>query len=191
MVNIAGSTNDLIHEKNKKPLFSYNIMLIGFMGTGKTTVSRCLSQLLESDEVDTDQLIIEKEGISIPDIFKNHGEDYFRNCETNTLIDLESKNQLIVSCGGGIVLKEENVVHMKNNGKVVLLTASPKTILDRVKNSTDRPILNNNMNEEFIEELMEKRRNKYMKAADVIVNTDNKEVLEVAKEIIHKLKELY
>lgn len=170
-----------------KSLFSYNIMLIGFMGAGKSTVSAYLSHLLEMEEVDTDQLIVEKEGMSIPQIFENYGEEYFRNCESNTLIELQKKKQLIVSCGGGIVLRDENVQHMKKHGRIVLLTANPETTLERVKDSTERPILNNNMNTKFIAELMEKRRDIYLAAADIIVPTDNKSIAKVCEEVVAKL----
>lgn len=173
-----------------KSLFSYNIMLIGFMGAGKSTVSDYLGHLLEMEEVDTDRLIVEKEGMSIPQIFEEYGEAYFRNCESNTLIELQKRNQLIVSCGGGIILRDENVRHMKKRGRIVLLTATPQTTLERVKDSTERPILNNNMNTQFIGELMEKRREKYLAAADIIIETDNKTIPQICEELVTKLTEL-
>lgn len=175
---------------NLADIGAYNIMLIGFMGTGKSTVSRQLSKLLGYEEVDTDQLIVEKEGMPITDIFEKYGEDYFRTSESNTLIELQKRNKLLVSCGGGIVLRDENMKHMKSNGRIVLLTARPETILERVKDSNVRPILNNNMNIEFISDLMDKRKDRYEKAADIIVSTDGKEVDEIADEIITKLKQL-
>lgn len=174
----------------QEKILPYHIMLIGFMGAGKSTVSAYLSNLLQREEVDIDQLIVEKEGKSIPQIFEENGEAYFRDCESNILIELQERNKLIVSCGGGIVLREENVGHMKKNGRVVLLTAKPETILERVKDSTQRPILNNNMNTKFIGELMEKRKNKYLAAADLIVETDGKSVSQVCEELIIKLTEL-
>lgn len=170
-----------------KSLFSYNIMLIGFMGAGKSTVSAYLGHLLEMEEVDMDELIVEKEGKSIPQIFEEYGEEYFRNCESNTLIELQKRKNLIVSCGGGIVLRPENVEHMKKYGRVVLLTATPETILERVKDSTHRPILNNNMNTEFIGSLMEKRKEKYYAAADITVATDGKNIQQICEELVGKL----
>ncbi|WP_236354900.1 shikimate kinase [Konateibacter massiliensis] len=168
---------------------SYNIMLIGFMGAGKSTVSSLLRDLLQMEEVDTDRLIAKKEGMSIPQIFEKHGEEYFRQCESDTLLELQKQKRLIVSCGGGIVLRSENVEHMKKQGKVVLLTATPETTLARVKNSKERPILNNNMNTEFIAELMEKRREKYLAAADIIVATDDKSIVEICEELVSRLLE--
>jgi len=160
------------------------------MGAGKTTVSKYLGSMLALERVEIDDLIVEKEGMSINNIFEEYGEEYFRNCESNTLIELQKRNQLVVSCGGGIVLRDENIVSMKKNGRVVLLTATPETTLERVRYSDERPILRNNMNAEFIEGLMEKRREKYMKSADIMIKTDGKTVLEVCEEIVVRLTAL-
>lgn len=165
-----------------------NIMLIGFMGAGKSTVSRELSIMTGKKEVDIDRVIVEKEERPISEIFEKDGEEYFRRVETETLIEIQKENDLIVSCGGGIVVKEENVAHMKENGVIVLLTANPETIYERVRYSKDRPILNGNMNVDFIKELMEKRREIYLSVADIIVKTDNKSITQICNEIIEKCK---
>ncbi len=168
-------------------LFDYNIVLIGFMGAGKTTVSEYLSTMFAMDVVEMDQVIVEREGMSIADIFATYGEEYFRNRETQLLKEMQLRKRAVISCGGGAALREENVVEMKKNGRVVLLTASPHTIYDRVKDSKDRPILNGNNNVEFITELMEKRREKYEKAADIVIYTDDKTVLQICEELISRL----
>ena len=168
-------------------LFDYNIVLIGFMGAGKTTVSEYLSTMFAMDVVEMDQVIAEREGMSISDIFATYGEEYFRNRETQLLKEMQLRKQAVISCGGGAALREENVIEMKKNGRVVLLTASHRTIYDRVKDSTDRPILNGNNNVEFITELMENRREKYEKAADIVIYTDKKSVLQICEELIAKL----
>ncbi|MGN0295341.1 MAG: shikimate kinase [Lachnospiraceae bacterium] len=173
-----------------KNLFNHNILLIGFMGCGKSTVSSFLCKMLAMDSVEMDAVIVEREGMSINDIFAKYGEEYFRNLETNLLIELSHKNQLVVSCGGGAALREINVQHMKNNGRVVLLTATPETILERVKDNDDRPLLRGNKNVEFIGDLMEKRRAKYEAAADIVISTDHKSVLEICQEMIGKLMEM-
>ena len=164
-----------------------NILLIGFMGAGKTTVSRELSRMTGMKEIDMDAYIVQKEGMAITDIFDKFGEEYFRKKETECLIEIMKENNCIVSCGGGVVVKDENVEIMKNGGRIVLLTATPETTLERVKNSTDRPILNGNMNVEFISNLMDKRRECYLSVADVIVPTDNKMVSKICKEILEKI----
>ena len=123
----------------------------------------------------------------ITDMFDKFGEEYFRKKETESLLEIMEMKNIIVSCGGGVVVKDENVEHMKNGGVIVLLTATPETIYERVKNSTDRPILNGNMNIEFIESLMNKRKERYLSVADVIVSTDNKMVSDICKEIMDKI----
>ncbi|MEG1408364.1 MAG: shikimate kinase [Terrisporobacter sp.] len=196
MINIegaktkAGIENDEdmnIKSNEIESLFSCNIFFIGFMGVGKTTVSSYLSNLLNMEEIDIDNYIEEKESMTVAEMFKKYGEVYFRKCETKTLIELQEKSNRIISCGGGIVLKDENIDLMRKQGKVVLLTASPQTIYERVRYSNDRPILNNNMNVEFISSLMEKRKDRYLEATDLIINTDDKTIEEVCREIIKKL----
>lgn len=139
------------------------------------------------DVIEMDQIIAEREGMSIPDIFEIHGEQYFRDLETNLLIEMQSRKNVVISCGGGTPLRECNVVEMKKNGRVVLLTASPETIFDRVKDSHDRPVIENNKNVPFIADLMEKRRAKYEAAADIVINTDGKSIIEVCEELVQKL----
>ena len=173
-----------------RKLFSYNIVLIGFMGSGKSTVSDYLSTMFDMRLVEMDQEISEREEMSIPDIFATYGEEYFRNLETSLLKELQTGRNCIISCGGGVALREENVREMKKNGRVVLLTASPETIYERVKDSNDRPLLNGNNNVEYIAELMEKRREKYEDAADVVIRTDGKTVLQISEELLTKLAEL-
>lgn len=170
-----------------KALFDYNVFLIGFMGAGKSTIARELERKLEMQRIEMDELIEKKQGMTISEIFSEYGETYFRNLESNCLIELQKIKQAIVSCGGGIVLRPDNADHMKKNGRIVLLTAEPMTILDRVKDSTSRPILNNHMNVDYIKDLMDQRREKYLAVADVVVATDHKSTDEICDEIIAKL----
>lgn len=170
-----------------KQLFQYNIYLIGFMGCGKSTVSAAMYSQYGMDIVEMDQIITVREGMSINEIFRIYGEPYFREIETKLLVELQSEQNKIVSCGGGVPMKEQNVQEMKKNGKIVLLTAKPETILERVKASHDRPLLENNKNAAFIAELMEKRQEKYEAAADIIVETDGKSAEKICEEIINRL----
>ena len=169
-------------------LFNYNIFLIGFMGAGKSTISDYLKNALAMDVVEMDQCIVERQGMSISDIFETYGEEYFRELETNLLIEMQSQSNVVVSCGGGVPMRERNVVEMKKNGRVVLLTAKPETILERVKDNHDRPLLENNKTVPFIADLMEKRRAKYEAAADIIIETDGKNELEICEELVHRLR---
>ena len=170
-------------------LFNYNIFLIGFMGAGKSTISDYLKNALAMDVVEMDQCIVERQGMSISDIFETYGEEYFRELETNLLIEMQSQSNVVVSCGGGVPMRERNVVEMKKNGRVVLHTAKPETILERVKDNHDRPLLENNKTVPFIADLMEKRRAKYEAAADIVIETDGKSELEICEEMIHRLRE--
>lgn len=170
-------------------LFNYNIFLIGFMGAGKSTISDYLKNVLAMDVVEMDQCIVERQGMSISDIFETYGEEYFRELETNLLIEMQSRSNVVVSCGGGVPMRERNVAEMKKNGRVVLLTAKPETILERVRDNHDRPLLENNKNVSFIADLLEKRRAKYEAAADIVVETDGKSELEICEELIHRLRE--
>lgn len=167
---------------------AYNIFLIGFMGAGKSTVSDYLNRAYGMDVVEMDRIIAQRQGMSISDIFENYGEQYFRDLETNLLIEMQSKSNVVVSCGGGTPMRENNVAEMKKNGRVVLLTAKPETILDRVKDSHDRPLIENNKTVPFIADLMEKRREKYEAAADIIIETDGKNKEQICEEILCRLR---
>lgn len=168
----------------------YNIMLIGFMGTGKTTISRELSKKLKIKEIDMDEYIVKKEGRSINDIFESDGEEYFRSIETECLKEIQKKKGRIVSCGGGAVLKDENVECMKDGGVIVLLTATPTTVYNRVRYGKDRPILNGHMNVEYISSLMEKRKQRYLDVADIKIATDGKTPVAICREIVELLDKI-
>lgn len=160
-----------------------HIFLTGFMGTGKTTISGSLKELLHMDVIDMDQAIEDMEQMPIREIFAQKGETYFRQCETGFLRKLKEKEGAIISCGGGVPLRNENVEAMKACGLVVLLTASPETIYERVKNSHNRPLLEQNKTPEYIRELLHKRDPYYKRAADLEVTTDGKSAGQIAEEI--------
>lgn len=166
-----------------------NIFLIGFMGTGKSTIARTLQRELGFPLVEMDERIVQEQGMSINDIFAQYGEAHFREIESQLVVDLGKQEPSIVSCGGGVVVRPENTQNMKKSGRIVLLKASPETIFERVKNSTDRPILNGHMNVEYIAELMEKRRALYEEAADITIQTDGKTREQICEEIIGKLRD--
>ena len=167
-----------------------HIFLIGFMGCGKSTNARYLSKMTGAVQMEMDQKIVEMQRMAISDIFEKYGEVYFRDLETDLIRSMKEKEPMVVSCGGGAVLREENVALMKECGKIVLLTASPEAIYDRVKHSTDRPLLNGNMNVEYISELMEKRKPKYEAAADIVISTEMKNVREICEEILEEMERL-
>ena len=166
-----------------------NIFIIGFMGSGKTTIAKKIKQITKMQFIDMDQEIVNRVGMSIPDIFKNKGEVFFRNLETNLLKEIQNKEGVVVSCGGGVVLKEENIVEMRKAGTVVLLKASPETVYRRVSQGTNRPILNGNMNRKYIKDLMKVRQEQYQRAAHIVVITDKKVVRQISQEIIELVKD--
>lgn len=186
--DVFGSITQNSKRIQARKLFNYNIVLIGFMGAGKSTISEFLKTAFAMDVIEMDQIIAEREGMTISDIFEVYGEQYFRDLETNLLIEMQSRTNVVISCGGGTPMRECNVVEMKKNGRVVLLTAKPETILDRVKDNHDRPLIENNKTVPFIAELMEKRRAKYEAAADIIIETDGKSELEICEELVHRLR---
>ena len=167
-----------------------HIFLIGFMGCGKSTNARYMCRMTGAKQLEMDQKIVADQGMAITEIFARYGEEHFRTLETELIRSLKETEPMVVSCGGGAVLREENVALMKECGKIVLLTASPETIYDRVKHSTDRPILNGNMNVEYIAGLMETRRPKYEAAADLVISTEMKNTREICEEILNKLERL-
>ena len=167
----------------------FNVFLIGFMGAGKSTIARGLQKELGMELVEMDERIVEEQGMSINDIFEKYGENGFRDIESKLVEDLGNQEASIISCGGGVVIRPQNVENMKKSGKIVFLTATPETILERVKNGQDRPLLNGHMNVEYISELMEKRRDFYESAYDIKVSTDGKTKGEICSEIISRVTE--
>lgn len=165
-----------------------HIFLIGFMGTGKSTVSKELQYRSGKPEVDTDAWIEEQEGRSIQEIFETEGEEYFRQRETAMLDELGVMRPSVISCGGGMALRDLNVRKMKALGKVVLLTAAPEAVYERVKVSGTRPLLRDHMNVDYIKGLMEKRMPFYERAADINVATDNRMICDIAKEILERVQ---
>lgn len=168
-------------------LFPYNIILIGFMGTGKSTVGKKISQKLAMEYIDTDVLIQERTGMSINEIFQNYGESYFRNIEKNVIAEVSNMKNTIILCGGGVVLNKENIIALRKKGKIILLKAEAATIYGRIKEDDTRPLLNGQMALETIEKLLQKRKETYKDASDIIIETDNKTVEEISTEIINKL----
>lgn len=165
-----------------------NIFLIGFMGCGKSTVAAKLNRMYGMNVVEMDQMLAKQQKMSIPEIFEQYGEEYFRDLESKLLQQIQLGSNQVVSCGGGVVLREQNVAEMKKNGRIVLLTAKPENVLKRVKGNDDRPILKGKKNVQDIAQLMEKRREKYEAAADFVVATDDKQVRAICEEIMQKIK---
>ena len=166
-----------------------NLFLIGFMGAGKSSVSAGLGRMLGREVVEMDERIAAQEGMSIPELFAQKGEPYFRACETALLKSFAQGAPRIVSCGGGVPLREENVAAMRESGTVVLLTASPEVILERVKDSDERPLLQGHKDVPYIAALMEQRRPRYEAAADITVDTSRLNIEEVCRQVLRQVSE--
>lgn len=164
-----------------------NLFLIGFMGAGKSSVAAALAQALSREAIEMDQRIAAQEGMAIPEIFAQRGEPYFRACETRLLESFFQGDSRIVSCGGGVPMREENVTAMRRCGRIVLLAARPEVILDRVKDSNQRPLLEGHKDVPYISQLMEQRRPKYEAAADIRVDTSDLTIEEVCQEILRQI----
>ena len=134
-----------------------NIFLIGFMGAGKSTVARAMKKHYGIRLIEMDEQIEYQEKMSVPKIFEVHGEPYFRKLETDLLEGLSSQENTVVSCGGGVPMRACNVEAMRKSGKVIYLRTSPQQIYERVKTSHNRPLLEGNMNVEYISKLLSQR----------------------------------
>jgi shikimate kinase len=161
------------------------IFLIGFMGSGKTTVGELLAKKLGLPVFDMDVEIVGYAGKSVNDIFHDHGEGFFRELESTVLRNFPNED-IIVSTGGGTILKEENRIWMKENGSVVFLEASADEILERLKDDTTRPLLEGDKEKE-INERLGKRMPLYKEAADIRILTDGKNLEEIIEEIMRSL----
>lgn len=160
-----------------------NIYLVGFMGTGKSSVGRELAGRQKLDFADLDNLIELKEKRPISDIFAKEGEAHFRRVEKEVLREVSRENNFVVACGGGIVVDPENIRIMKETGKIICLTAKPEVILKRVSGTKKRPLLNVPDPKKQIELLIAKRAVGYAQA-DVIIDTLELSVKEVVEKIL-------
>lgn len=166
-----------------------NIFLIGFMGTGKTSVGRILAKSLEMSFVDLDVEIEKELGMTIPEIFSTHGEDFFRDAESEALRSVAQRERQAIATGGGVVLREENWEVMGKKGVTIYLKAPAEVLYKRVKNNTSRPLLQVENPLEKVQELLSKRISLYEKA-DLIVDTEHISPQEAVREIRNKLMSL-
>jgi len=166
-----------------------NIILIGFMGCGKTTVGKSIAKIKSMTFVDVDDYIEKKHLKKIKDIFIDEGENTFRQYEYNAIISLSKNSNSIISTGGGAILNKENILNLKKSGIIFYLNSSKKIIKERLINErNNRPLLLEENWEKKFDSLFDSRYTLYGKEADFIINTDNKSVEEISIEIINLME---
>jgi len=165
-----------------------NIVLCGFMATGKSSVGRRLAEMLDWAFLDMDSLIEADAGMSISQIFASRGEPAFRALEARMVERVARRKACVVAAGGGTIVDEKNFKRLKRNGIVITLTADAKTILGRVGANDDRPLLRAENKVERIRSLMEQREQAYARA-DIVIDTSSKSIDEVAQSIMDRLRE--
>jgi len=164
-----------------------NLALIGFMGTGKSSVGRLVAEQLHFDYLDTDELIQSRTGRTIAEIFAKDGEPAFRKLEEQIVAELTTHERMVISTGGGLPVNPKNLASLKTHALVVCLWASPDKIWERVRNQTHRPLLNTPDPKRKIRELLAAREPFY-RQADVLLNTDSRPVREVTQQVVHQFK---
>ncbi|MBE7079949.1 MAG: shikimate kinase [Clostridiales bacterium] len=161
-----------------------NLILCGMMGAGKTSVGRAIADLTGRVWYDTDDIIVKQYG-PISEIFTSHGEEYFRALETETLRGLTAQDDLVISVGGGLVLRQENVDILRQNGKMIFLKATMETLVQRLRMDTERPLLHTEEDlKTRLEKLFSEREPIYERVADFTVKVDGKTPEEIGAEIM-------
>ena len=165
-----------------------NIVLIGMRGSGKTSVAYSLSKQLSLRVFDTDRMLEKKVGMKLSDFVKNNGWDAFRAKESEIVRDLIPVTNAVISTGGGIILRKENIEILQKNGTVVFLKTTMASMINRIKHTKNRPSLTDKKTlEEELEQVWKERKELYEGYATFTIITDNKTVEQISKEIIHKL----
>ena len=144
-----------------------NIVICGFMGSGKTTVGNELAKIMGRRFIDTDAMIEKEQGVAIKAIFATHGEDYFRELEYECCKKISSLKNCVISTGGGALTFERNVEALKSGGKIIFLDADFETICERIGNSSNRPLF---QDREKARALYNERQKKYLEAADIVID---------------------
>jgi shikimate kinase len=165
-----------------------NVVLIGYRGTGKSTIGKLIAACLGRPIISTDREIVRRTGSSIPDIVAAHGWDYFRDLESEVCQEVAGRDNLVIDTGGGAILRQNNVDVLKRNGRLIWLTASVETIATRIGGDTQRPSLTGTKSHvEEIREVLSERAPKYQAAADLTIATDNRSIDELVATILQQL----
>ena len=167
-----------------------NIILVGLMGAGKSTIGRHLARRLNLTFYDSDKVIEERTGVSIPTIFAVEGEAGFREREEQVIADLTTLPNVLIATGGGSVLRDINREHIKAGGKVIYLRASAEQLFQRIKHDKSRPLMQTANPMQTLRDLLKAREPLYMEVADLIMPTGKQKVNIILRDIHAKLKQL-
>ncbi|MGD8514180.1 MAG: shikimate kinase AroK [Granulosicoccaceae bacterium] len=164
-----------------------NIFLVGLMGAGKSSVGRQLAKILQCEFIDSDHVIEQRTGASIPLIFDIEGEEGFRQREEQIIDELTRQPGIVLATGGGAVLRENNRQHLRNRGCVIYLSATAGQLYERTKRDRNRPLLQTDNPRARIEELLAQRDPLYREVADIVIDTDGHSVRHVVNSILDAL----
>jgi len=164
-----------------------NIAIIGFMGSGKTTIGRLLAHRLGHVFIDLDRVMELSEGRTINEIFEQKGEGYFRDIESEIIRKIVKNKNCIFACGGGVVVKRENMINMARSCHVIYLRISPSEARDRLAGSKERPLLPEKKRQDAIERIFKKRSGLYCRYADITVDNEGIQPGETVEAIIRKM----
>jgi shikimate kinase len=166
-----------------------SIALIGFMGMGKSAVGKVLAEKLHKKFIEMDVLIEQRAGKSIPEIFREDGEIAFREMEIAVVKEVAGGKNHVIACGGGVVLNKINIDRLRQDSRIVLLSAAPSVILQRTSGNNNRPLLDTQNRLQSIRELLKFRKPFYERAADFSINTTRLSIETIAGQIIEKLRQ--
>lgn len=167
-----------------------NIILVGLMGAGKSTVGRLIGRKLKMDFFDSDLLIVERTGVDIPTIFEIEGEAGFREREEAMIKELSEMDNVVIATGGGSLIRQSNREHLKKSGKVVYLRTSAEQLFSRIRHDKNRPLMQTDNPLKTLKDLLQAREKDYMETADLIVNTGRQRINITAQQIIAGLEQM-
>lgn len=164
------------------------LILIGMMGSGKSTIGKVLASAIDANFLDMDAMIEDREGTSISKIFEDKGESYFRALEHLMAKELEKKDNVVIATGGGVVINESTMKALSANGTVIYLHIPVLDIVKRLEGDTQRPLLQNTSLKDKLEQVYSDRKSLYKKYADVILTVQDKSVETIVTDLIRKCK---
>jgi len=166
------------------------IVLIGMMGSGKSTIGKRLASMIDANFLDMDEMIEQREGKAITKIFEERGEAYFRALEHLVAKELEHKSNVVIATGGGVVINKDTMAALQHNSQIVYLHIPITSIVNRLKGDRTRPLLQNTALEEKLTQVFAERKDLYASYADLVLNVDDKSIESLVRELVDKCKML-